>query len=381
MKYIPLLLSLAASLLFQTAARAESLVPKLMNYQGYLTDSSGLPLGNGASENRDVTFRFWNNPTNVADENRLYSESHTVTILDGNFSVLLGNGSPVADEANAVASFNALFDHAVLFLGITVDDGDAGTTDAEITPRQQLVSTAFAFRAAVAERVDAQAITADQISPGTITANEIANGSILAADIDAAAVWPGEIATGAVDTAEIAADAVTAAKIATGAVTSAEIANGTILGEDIATNTITQGKIANDSIGAGELLSNSVKAEHLAAGTVRAGTDTEVLRIVRGTVSGTGVKVEGKGWSSARSSGDKGHYKVTFNQAFSDYPSVTATYYANGGDGKDDNHVMIKSVGTGWFTLYMRDNNADDTKAGGLEDDAFMFIAVGPVAQ
>ena len=169
MKHIPLLLSLAASLVFQTTVHAESLVPKLMNYQGYLTDSAGVPLGDGASENREVIFRFWDNPTSVVADNRLYSESHTVTILDGNFSVLLGNGLAVDNETNAVVDFNELFDRKELFLGITVDDNNSATTDAEITPRQQLVSTAFAFRAAVAERVDAGAITNEQIAVDAVT--------------------------------------------------------------------------------------------------------------------------------------------------------------------------------------------------------------------
>ena len=158
MKHIPLLLSLAASLLFQTAARAESLVPKLMNYQGYLTDEAGFPLGSGKSEIRKVTFRFWNHATEAAKDadkdgdevNLLYAESHDVTILEGNFSVLLGNGSLVNGEPNG--DFDALFDRVNLYLGISPDENNPNL---EITPRQQLVSTAFAFRAAVAERVDA----------------------------------------------------------------------------------------------------------------------------------------------------------------------------------------------------------------------------------
>jgi hypothetical protein len=329
-----------------------------MNYQGYLTDNGGDPLGDGASENRDVTFRFWNNPTNVADENRLYSESHTVTILDGNFSVLLGNGTPVADEANAVASFNELFDHAVLFLGLTVDDGDSGTTDAEITPRQQLVSTAFAFRAAVAERVDAQAITNDQIASDAITKSKIAAEAVGQSEIKNDAVGTNEIIAGAVTESKIATDAVTENKIATGAVTSDEI--------------------AANSVGTSELQDGAVLVENLGYDSVRA--DGANLLIVSGVVEfpadvQLNDKIYGPGYW-AQYEGD-GKYEVNWDTTFSAPPAVTATQLHNGetsGElGIDDNVLIISYLSPSYCKIHIR-----DTTTKNLEHDKFCFIVIGP---
>ena len=389
-----LLLSLAASLLFQTAARAESLVPKLMNYQGYLTDSGGTPLGEVSSEIRGVTFRFWNHATDAAkdgeDPNLLYAESHDVTILEGNFSVLLGSGSDVSGEAGAASTnFNTLFDRAELFLGITVDDEDVGTTDAEITPRQQLVSTAFAFRAAVAERVDAQAITADQISPGTITANEI----------DTDAVESDEIATSAVGSDEIATSAVGSDEIATNAVGSDEIADGSILGADIFPDTITAAEIDTDAVDSDEIAANSVGTSELQDGAVTAdqlGTNTVQvhaasstnveLRIARGTVrfnSDTQGDFEhnGSGYNSIEET-SKGVFKIDYYNFANDgtLPTLVVTQLeSQGGDsGKDDNTIIISDLRYNWAEIQIWDANisGDDTNWR-TESDGFCFIVIG----
>jgi hypothetical protein len=367
-----LLLSLAASLLFQTAARAESLVPKLMNYQGYLTDSGGTPLGEVSSEIRGVTFRFWNHATDAAkdgeDPNLLYAESHDVTILEGNFSVLLGSGSDVSGEAGAASTnFNTLFDRAELFLGITVDDEDVGTTDAEITPRQQLVSTAFAFRAAVAERVDAQAITADQISPGTITANEIdtdavgsaeiVDGTIATVDIDAAAVWPGEIAENAV--------------------TTSEIADGTIAAEDIDAAAVWPGKIGTNSVGTSEIDDGSVAVADLGYDSVRG--DGETLLIVRGVVEfpadvQINDKIYGPGYSVQYEG--IGVYEINWTTTFNDLPAVIVNQWQNnepeGDVGEDDNALIITTLTTTYCKMEIR-----DTTTKNLEHDKFCFIVIG----
>ena len=143
-------LYLATTLAIHFSALAETQVPSLMNYQGHVTNAAGVAIGTGSSVNRSVTFRFWKSATDTAAEMRLYSETQTVTILNGDFSVLIGSGAPVEGEANSVASVAEVFANKEVFLGITVDDENAATTDAEVSPRQQLVSTAFAFRSSVA---------------------------------------------------------------------------------------------------------------------------------------------------------------------------------------------------------------------------------------
>ena len=56
------------------------------------------------------------------------------------------------------------FNGGARYLGVTIDDDDPGTTDNEISPRQQIVSSAFAFRSKYAETLGTSsgaALTAD----------------------------------------------------------------------------------------------------------------------------------------------------------------------------------------------------------------------------
>jgi microcystin-dependent protein len=177
MKNTLLILAATLSIHATALAQAPSKVPSIISYQGNVTTAAGVPIGAAAPENRVLTFRFWNHPTDSAAENRLYSESQTVTLLNGDFSVLIGNGTPVTNEENLL-TMAGVFSSKEVFLGITVDDGDSGTEDPEMSPRQQIATTAFAFRATVAEGVDAGAITTDMLASNAVTTDQLADGAI-----------------------------------------------------------------------------------------------------------------------------------------------------------------------------------------------------------
>ena len=198
------LLILAATLAIHATALAQepSKVPSLISYQGNITSAAGVPIGAAAPENRVLTFRFWNHPTDTAAENRLYSESQTVTLLNGDFSVLIGNGTPVTNEENLL-TMAGVFSSKEVFLGITVDDADAATADPEMSPRQQIATTAFAFRATVAEGVDAGAITTDMLASNAVTTNQLADSAITSAKLASNAVTTGQLADGAITTNKI----------------------------------------------------------------------------------------------------------------------------------------------------------------------------------
>ncbi len=71
--------------------RAARLVPKLLNYQGYLTDTLGSPI----EDSLDMTFKIFDAAT-VGNE--LWSETQSnVPVERGVFSVLLGSGTPIPD--------------------------------------------------------------------------------------------------------------------------------------------------------------------------------------------------------------------------------------------------------------------------------------------
>lgn len=146
MKTTALLLALNGILLASLSAQT---VPLFMNYQGRVTDSTGAGLGTPTPENRKIVFRIYDAAT---AGNLLWTEEQTVTIGNGVFSVLLGQGIPFAAESKP--AIDTVFSGAgsTRFLGITVDNGD-GTingSDTEVSPRQQITSTAYSFHAATA---------------------------------------------------------------------------------------------------------------------------------------------------------------------------------------------------------------------------------------
>lgn len=138
-------LLLVLPLLTAQLASAQSAVPNAISYQGRVADANGVLIGDTAPVNRKVTLRIYDAATATSP---VYAEEQTVTINKGVFSVLVGQGLQVGSEPRpAIAT---VFNGSERFLGVTVDDGGAAP-DPEITPRQQIVSTAFAFRAKDAE--------------------------------------------------------------------------------------------------------------------------------------------------------------------------------------------------------------------------------------
>jgi hypothetical protein len=118
------LFTLALMVLVGLAVAGLAEVPNMINYQGILTDAGGDPV---ADDTYELTFKIYDQtPT------ERWSEVHTVTTVDGLFSVMLGsNGSPLTED---------IFDYAECWLGITI------TGEGELTPRTQLIATPYAFR-------------------------------------------------------------------------------------------------------------------------------------------------------------------------------------------------------------------------------------------
>lgn len=115
------------SALWLTAAQAQ--IPKIINYQGYLTTPSGAAM-NGS---RTMTLRIYDAATVGT---LLYAEIHTVTVTNGIFNVQIGSVTPLG------LGFNAPY-----FLGVSID------TDPEMTPRRPLTAAPYA-------------VTAENIAPG-----------------------------------------------------------------------------------------------------------------------------------------------------------------------------------------------------------------------
>ncbi|HCN76454.1 MAG TPA: hypothetical protein DIT13_04560 [Verrucomicrobiales bacterium] len=141
-------------------------VPGFISYQGKVLNNTGGLVGSPTPVNRTVIFRVWDHPSNTLTGNLIYSEQQTVTIADGEFSVLVGQGVATtgsqfgySETAKKLADIATAFGGSTRYLGVTVDDGTAAV-DNEITPRQQIVSSAFSFRAKFAENLGTSASTA-----------------------------------------------------------------------------------------------------------------------------------------------------------------------------------------------------------------------------
>lgn len=199
-----LLVSSAAVSLAQT-----SQVPNLLSYQASVSDAAGNPIGASSPVNRTVTFQFYTASTGGTP---VYAESQVVTIANGDFSVLLGNGNGVSGLPGRVAPASPIRSLASitlspLYLGITVDDGTAAV-DAEISPRQELASAAFATRAQVAEG----------LADGKLATGMVADSAITTVKIGSNQVTTAKIADSNITTAKLAAGSVTLDKLDTSAI-------------------------------------------------------------------------------------------------------------------------------------------------------------------
>jgi hypothetical protein len=104
-------------------------VPKLLNYQGYLTDTLGIPL----DDTLDMTFKIFES----VSINELWTETqNNIPVERGVFSVLLGDVTPIPDTV-----FTQGTDR---WLELTVE----GQT---LSPRTRIASVAYAYTATYAD--------------------------------------------------------------------------------------------------------------------------------------------------------------------------------------------------------------------------------------
>jgi hypothetical protein len=177
-----LLLALVPLFAMPSAAFAQaSAVPSLISYQGTVFQADGVtPVGQGTPVNRSVVFRIWNHQSNSTLADLIYSETQVVTIADGQFSVLIGEGvaTTVGNYGNETSKklneLSAVFSGGDRYLGVTVAAGAALlATDNEISPRQRIVSTGFALRSKLAESIAGG--TDFTINPSTVPAGSVAS--------------------------------------------------------------------------------------------------------------------------------------------------------------------------------------------------------------
>lgn len=133
--------------------------PSLVNFQGRLTKPDGTPAADGTVS---IRFSLWTAATGGSE--KWNQTVNPVAVKNGTFAVLL----------NLTSGFTAGNDLRTTLNGNTYLEIKVGT-DAALTPRQQLVSMAYALRA---NGVADGSITSDSIANGAITSDKLASNAL-----------------------------------------------------------------------------------------------------------------------------------------------------------------------------------------------------------
>lgn len=154
-------------LLLATAVLAAP--PRTMNYQGTLTDNTGLPVADG---NYTLTFRLWD--ASVGGTN-VWTEAQSVAVSGGVFNAILGIVTPLGVD----------FENQ-LYLGVQVG------VDPELAPRTPITSVPSAFNVVDGAAVtslngltdDVNIVAGPNISIGTSGQNIVIAGTGVVTDAD-----------------------------------------------------------------------------------------------------------------------------------------------------------------------------------------------------
>jgi len=133
-------------------------IPRMLSYQGKLTDTFGIPVPDTTYQ---VTFRLYTGPSGGTP---FWTETQTVKAVGGLFSVLLGSVTPVDSVPQA----------GNCWLGTQVGSGS------ELTPRLRIAAGAYSFLAGMSansellQGKDTVALDARYIGEGQAAAGDLA---------------------------------------------------------------------------------------------------------------------------------------------------------------------------------------------------------------
>lgn len=171
--------------------------PRLLPFQGRLTDANGAPVPDGA---RVVQFKIYDAP--VGGQAKWVGEVHKLSVNRGLVNTILGSKASLAGVD---------FDHSV-FLELTVDangDDEIGLADPPLLPRQSILPAVFAKESADARKLDGFdwndlfAEGATNPPAARIAGSRLVAESLTSAQIQARSIASDRLAQGAVTGVEI----------------------------------------------------------------------------------------------------------------------------------------------------------------------------------
>ena len=130
--HVKILGAIALVFALSTLAQADD-TPTLMSYQGNLLDANGDPVGKTSPVNKTVQFYVYDAEE---DGNTIWGEEQTVTVDNGYFSVILGEGTKLTGDSLFQDMEPGKTDADARFIGLIVDGVD-------ITPRLRLLTTPY----------------------------------------------------------------------------------------------------------------------------------------------------------------------------------------------------------------------------------------------
>ena len=323
--------------------------PDKLTYQGYLVDAAGNELGTTAPKNYDVVFRIYNHETATGTGYRLWTELQTVTVDQGYFSVVLGEGGAYGTEAHPALStlFTNQVDASDRFIEMTVRSIGAGGADSTIVPRLRLLTSPYAMlaRTAVNARYLANASAGQIVSvTGTnVGINKAAPTSAL--DVNGTVTATALIVSGGVNlSGAVAATTVTATTVNGTAV------NGTTI-------TASGGFVGNGTIPLGGIIMWSGTTPpagwSLCNGTSVNGVQTPDLRGRFILSSGTGAGLTGR---SLGATGGEENHKLTTAEIPAHAHSATDSGHSHGinDPGHGHNFAAHADDSGGWHGGYIQ---------------------------
>lgn len=157
MRRVTLILVGAFVFLFTLSNQTNAAAPQLINYQGRVTDSAGVPLDGPFDI---VQFTIYDA---ASAGNAIWFEEHTtIVVTDGLFSVLLGSVTELVDT---------VFNDTSRYLGISLDGGVS-----EIVPRTRLVAAPYAFRVNTVDGASGGTIFGDVEIQSKLTVDSVSAG-------------------------------------------------------------------------------------------------------------------------------------------------------------------------------------------------------------